>query len=246
MSYRTLDPASIANTIERLCQRVEHRFPGSGLSRVCRELDKVAEQARERAEWIKRPILALRFAIGLLIALILTAIGAGVLSLRVSLGPLRAPELLQVLESGINDVVFIGITIVFLLNLETRIKRRRALAALHELRSVAHVLDMHQLTKDPEWLLKRGQETGILPPRTMSRFELSRYLDYCGEALALTAKIAALYAQDFDDTVALQAVNEIETLTSDLARKIWQKLMILLGPQPEVQPAQAPSWAPAE
>ena len=43
----------------------------------------------------------------------------------------------------------------------------------------------------------------------------------------LTSKIAALYVQYFDDRIALQAVNEIENLTTGLSRKIWQKVMIL-------------------
>lgn len=45
--------------------------------------------------------------------------------------------------------------------------------------------------------------------------------------LSLTGKVAALYVQDFEDDVALQAVNEIESLTTGLARKIWQKLSIV-------------------
>jgi hypothetical protein len=45
--------------------------------------------------------------------------------------------------------------------------------------------------------------------------------------LALTAKLAALYAGESDDPVVIAAVNDIETLTSDLGRKIWQKIMIL-------------------
>jgi hypothetical protein len=66
----------------------------------------------------------------------------------------------------------------------------------------------------------------------MSRFELSRYLDYCSEALSLTGKVAALYLKGFDDPVALQAVNEVEDLTTGLARKIWQKLTILYSMSP--------------
>lgn len=61
----------------------------------------------------------------------------------------------------------------------------------------------------------------------MTRFELARYLDYASEMLSLTSKIAALYVQYFDDRVALQAVNEIENLTTGLSRKIWQKVMII-------------------
>jgi hypothetical protein len=125
-------------------------------------------------------------------------------------------------------VVFLGAAIAFLVTLENRVKRGRALSAINELRALAHIIDMHQLTKDPEWVLGRGEPTGVLPPRQMSRFELSRYLDYCSEMLSLTSKVAALYIQDFDDEVALAAVNEVEDLTTGLSQKIWQKLMILL------------------
>jgi hypothetical protein len=227
MRRRSLDAGSIATTIERLCQRVEVRFPESGLSRVCRELDAIAERAAETSAWIGRPILPLRLAVGLLVALILAGLAVTLAALRAPIEPLTLGELVQAIEAGVNDLVFVAVAVFFLLTLETRLKRRRALRAIHELRSIAHVIDMHQLTKDPEWVLDRGRETGVLPPRTMNRFELSRYLDYCSEALSLTGKVAALYMKDFDDPVALQAVNEVEALTTGLSRKIWQKLTIL-------------------
>jgi hypothetical protein len=225
--HRSLDAGSIATTIERLCQRVEVRFPGSGLAGVCRALDAVADRAAETSVWIGRPILPLRIAVGLLVALILAGLAVTLAALRAPALPLTMSELVQAIEAGVNDLVFVAIAVYFLLTLETRLKRRRALRAIHELRSIAHVIDMHQLTKDPEWVLDRGRETGVLPPRTMDRFELSRYLDYCSEALSLTGKVAALYMKDFDDPVALQAVNEVEALTTGLSRKIWQKLTIL-------------------
>jgi hypothetical protein len=124
-------------------------------------------------------------------------------------------------------VVYAAVAVFFLVTIETRVKRRRALRAIHELRAIAHVIDMHQLTKDPEWVLERGPETGVLAARTMTLFELSRYLDYCSEALSLTGKVAALYVQRFDDAVALSAVNQVEELTTGLSRKIWQKLTVL-------------------
>jgi hypothetical protein len=64
----------------------------------------------------------------------------------------------------------------------------------------------------------------------MGEFELMRYLDYCSEMLALTGKLAALYMQDMRDPVIIEAVNEIEDLTTSLSRKIWQKIMILNQP----------------
>jgi hypothetical protein len=222
-----LDGERIARTIDLLCQRVEHRFPASDLLRIANELSRIAAKTKQRAEWIGRPILGLRIAVGALILLIVAGLAVTLVSLRT---PREAPEALQfiqTLEAGINDIVLVGAGIFFLLTIETRIKRRRALQAIHELRALAHIIDMHQLTKDPEWLLGRGQETGLLPPRTMTRFELSRYLDYCSEMLSLAAKVAALYIQAFEDDVALAAVNEVENLTSGLSRKIWQKLMIV-------------------
>lgn len=227
MSYRALDGDAVALTIEKLCRRVEHRFPESGLANVVRELDVLAEHAKERAEWIQRPIIGLRIGVGVLLVLLAAVLVSSIFAMHAPQEPLRIGEFIQVLEAGSNEVVLVGAAVFFLLSAEKRVKRRRALAALHELRSIAHVIDMHQLTKDPEWILGRGQETGVLPPRTMSRFELSRYLDYCSEGLSLTAKIAALYAQHFEDDVSLQAVNEVEALTTGFSRKIWQKLMIL-------------------
>ena len=126
-----------------------------------------------------------------------------------------------------SDLVFVGIAVAFLVTLETRLKRRRALDAINELRAIAHIIDMHQLTKDPEMVFPGQPWTSASPERKLTPFELNRYLDYCSEMLALVSKIAALYVQSFPDRDALAAVDEIETLTTGLSRKIWQKIMIL-------------------
>ena len=63
----------------------------------------------------------------------------------------------------------------------------------------------------------------------MTHFLLVRYLNYCSEMLSLIGKVAALYLQAFQDGVVLDAVDDIEDLTTGLCRKIWQKLMILEG-----------------
>jgi len=44
---------------------------------------------------------------------------------------------------------------------------------------------------------------------------------------ALTGIILALYAQNLNDSVVLSAVNELESLTTGLSRKIWQIILIL-------------------
>ncbi|MEZ4712850.1 MAG: hypothetical protein R3A44_37020 [Caldilineaceae bacterium] len=222
-----LDAAKIIRTVDRLAQRIDERFPHSGLHRVSQQLLTIAQQTKERSEAIARPILWLRIVIGLLVLLILLGILGTIARVDIPRGGLHFFDFVQALEASINDIVLIGAGIFFLITLENRIKRGRAMRALHELRAIAHVIDMHQLTKDPDRLLVRLLETPASPQQTMTPYELSRYLDYCTELLSLTGKIAALYIQEYDDAQVSEAVNEIELLTTGLARKIWQKLMIV-------------------
>ncbi len=228
--YLALDSAYIVATIDRLSQRIQERFPESGLSRVVVQVYDVGLKAKNEAARMRRPIWWVR---SVYILLLIGLVGLGILavdSLRVvqlSTEGASLLDYLQAIESVINEVIFLFAGIYFLAQLESRIKRKQMLAALHELRSLAHVVDMHQLTKDPDRFRPGVVPTASSPVRAMTQFELSRYLDYSSEMLSLIGKIAALYAQDFDDPSVLAAVNEIESLTTGLSRKIWQKLMIV-------------------
>lgn len=225
--YRSLDPEKILGTIGALGRRIDERFPGSGLGKVCQELLTVAGESQKRSAWIARPQRTLRFITGALVTVII----AGLLFVLANAAWPRSGfdlvVLVQVSEAGLNVFLLLSAAILFLVTAETRVKRRRALKAIHELRALAHVIDMHQLTKDPERLLARSTETPSSPRQNLSPPELGRYLDYCSEMLSLIGKLAALYVQKFDDPVALAAVNEVEDLTTGLSRKIWQKIMII-------------------
>ena len=223
----SLDPDQIIATVSTLRTRIGERFPGSGLERIAGELQRIAEATGEQLRWVARPHLPLR--IGGWVAIILLA--ATVASLVLRLSPraegLTLAEFLQATESGINDLILLGAAVYFLASAEARVKRRRALRFIRDLRAVAHIVDMHQLTKDPDTLVQVGTDTASSPRRTLDRYELSRYLDYCSEMLALNSKLAALYAQNFDDPVVLAAVDEVETLTTGLSGKVWQKIMLV-------------------
>ena len=125
-------------------------------------------------------------------------------------------EFFQGLDAFINELVFVGLALLFLFTVENRIKRSRALKSLYVLRSLAHIVDMHQLTKDPERVAGGGRDTPSSPKRVLTPFELTRYLDYCSEMLALLSKLAALHTQHFNDPVTLEAVNDVENLTQGL------------------------------
>ena len=227
MAYLNLNPERIEETIDQLARRIDERFSGASLGNVCRQLHATASQAARRAAWISRPHYSLRIGIGVLIAAILTGSFGALVALKPPEGDVDSLQFVQIFEAAINDLVLIGAAIFFLMTLETRIKRRRALVALHELRSIAHIIDMHQLTKDPERILSPGHETASSPRQALTPFQLSRYLDYCTEMLSLTGKIAALYVQNFDDSVALESASDLEALVTGLSRKIWQKIIIV-------------------
>ena len=224
---RKLSHDVILSTVKTLHKRVKERFPKRSLSRVAFDLYETACEAQERAQEIARPNFLLRISIGFLVVLIVGVIVSELVGMEVSFEDFGVLDIITFFESAINDIVFIAAGIYFLTTIETRIKRRQSLVKLNELRSLAHIIDMHQLTKDPERFLDRGKDTKSSPEGELTAFELSRYLDYCSEMLSMIGKIAVLYVQYFDDPVVLATVNEIEALTTGLSRKIWQKIMIV-------------------
>lgn len=228
-NYSQLDPELLVATVEKLSTRIGERFPLAGLFKVSRHLCDIARASKRRVNKSVRRSVWIRVLIMLLVALLVagTAMSVSAVKIQPKSGDVTWLELVQAMESGINDIIFVGAGIFFLVSLEGRIKRGRILKALHELRSLAHVIDMHQLTKDPQRAAGVLIATPSSPVNELSPDQLIRYLDYCSEMLSLVGKLAALYLQRSDDAVVLSTVDEIEGLTTGLSRKIWQKLMII-------------------
>ncbi|MES2119988.1 MAG: hypothetical protein V4513_05360 [Pseudomonadota bacterium] len=227
--YRALDAGEIVRTVGKLADRIAERFPGSGLTGAARQLLDTARDTARRARALSRPYLGLR-------TLVLLVAGGGLALLDLIFKDFdwtgiaaRSNDLAlaETLESSVNLIILMTAGLWFLLTLEERWKRARTQTALHELRSFAHVVDMHQLTKDPTSLLGGGPKTPSSPERAMTRFQLTRYLEYCAEMLALTGKLAAVYAGESHDHVVIAAAGDVEALCTDLGRKIWQKITIL-------------------
>lgn len=216
----------ILATLDKLRDRIAARFPEAGLTRVCADVIETAQFSARDAADLARPHLFWRLAALALIVLGIAAQISAFRFLNIRAETLTAPELVQGLEAAVNLLILFGGAIWFLLTLEERAKRQRALDALHRLRQLAHVIDMHQLTKDPTIVLDQ-HKTAASPERTMTQFELTRYLDYCAEMLALIGKLAALYADRVRDSVVIASVNDVENLTAGLGRKIWQKITII-------------------
>lgn len=222
-----LEAGQIVETIERLIERIEARFPGAGLADVARAVRGHAETSAAEAERLREPDVVVRVLVAAVLALGLAGVGMGAVKIDFHAESNNLFTMIQAVEALFNVALLVGAAVVFLVTIETRLRRKRALATLAPFRALVHVIDMHQLTKDPGMLARSGRQTAVSPKRDLDGFALSRYLDYCSELLSLTAKAAALTALAADDGVINAAVGEIEDLSTNLSQKIWQKIMIL-------------------
>lgn len=207
----------VTRTLERLLARILERFPSSGLSRVCTDLIEISKDTKEVATWIIKPLWSVRIGIGLFLLFVTVALMFTVSRSQIGVSKVDLQSLVSMLESITNEVILLAAGIFSLVTIEGRIKRQRVIDAITNLRAVAHIIDMHQLTKAPG-----SSQHGL------NNENLARYLDYCSEMLSLVSKIAFLYVNNFDDSAANHSVNELEDLTSGLSRKIWQKITIIL------------------
>jgi hypothetical protein len=237
---RFLKAEKILDTVERLREHISERFPDSGLSRVATELVQLTRESVGRAASIRRPNLLLRAGLVLLGLLAVAGLAEHFLTspnLRTAVEQLR-----HFLDTSTWAAAYLAATAVFLITLEVRFKRRKALRAVHELRAMAHLIDMHQLAKDPERI---GSQEGpaMASGRAMTAEEVGSYLNYCTELLSIVSKIGQLYVQDFPDATAQAAVDEFENLATGLSGKIWQKIMILDRVQADARAGRASAAA---
>jgi hypothetical protein len=221
MKYRQLESNEIIHTIDELLSRISQRFPKSDLAAVCEELLVVAKETEAKSRAVNVANYPLRGIVVLLIAAAGGIFYFLIHALQVKTAEVELINLLQGLEAGTNLVIFISVAVYFLFSLESRTSRTRALNDLNELRSIVHVIDMHQFSKDPSELLSSDSTEG------MTRTDLTRYLGFCSVMLSLGAKLAALYAQHLPDEVVIDAASDLQNVANGLSLKIWQKIAIL-------------------
>ena len=222
--------AHIGATVAQLERRIEARFGERGLTRAARDLGGLVQfveaEAGQSHARLRRTTQAARATS---VTIVVATVVALALTLRASAieGLERTADWVPLVESVINDLVFAAIAVLFLWAFPERFERRTLLRVLHRLRSLAHVIDMHQLSKDPEQVMPSYTATPESVGHGLDAEQLHHYLDYCSEMLSLTAKTAALCAEHSSDSVILETVSTLETLTTELSNKIWQKISLL-------------------
>ena len=225
-----LESVYIANAAAKLEARIRARLPGRRLADVAHRLSEMVPDIHDgfdssyqrfrRTRWWSRAISVV-IVVATLVALVFAVRDV------FRTGDLHTKDLVPLVESTINDIVFAAIAVFFLWALPERRERRTLIGLLHQLRSLAHVVDMHQLDKDPEQARADYAPTDKSPPNRMNAEELHHYFDYCSELVSLIAKTAALCAERTSDPVVLGTVSNVETLSAQMSQKIWQKISLL-------------------
>jgi hypothetical protein len=192
---------------------------------TCNSLLEIARGVVPTTAWINRPNWPIRITAWVSIIILVASVISGVSFLKITTQGINLAETFQMVDSAFNAIVLIGGAGFFLMAFEDRRKRKRVITAVNRLRCIAHVIDAHQISKDPPSM---AEET----LKAMTEHELGRYLDYCSEMLSMTTMIAFLYVQEYDDPKANEAVNDLEALSTGLSQKIWQKIVMLKKGEP--------------
>lgn len=220
--YKQLNIDKIIEIIQTLSLRIEDRFPQADLLNVSNELKELAIKSKANNTQLAKPYILIRIALILLICIASASIVYTMCMLKFDDSLLTVQNFITVSEAFLNETVTIGFAFYFLYKFEDFIKQKKILTALQELRTIAHVIDLHQLTKDPTHIL--AEKTKHSPKREFTKAEVNRYLIYCSEMLSLTSKVAATYAFNNKDEMILNTIHDIEVLSATLASKIWQKI----------------------
>jgi hypothetical protein len=225
--YGRIKPETIVETVHALELRIHERFPGSGLAKLSAELGEIAKSSVKRVKTVNSPHRILRPMRQLIF---LVSLGCCVFFPYViyqflvnQQQPSSEPfTWMQGVQAALA-IVGIPVTIFFFLrSLEERIRRNRTLVELNDLHGILNLVDLHQLTKDPSSIMIESSSLG-----SRTRFELTRYLDYCSEILSLLGKVAVLYSDASDDPVVIAAVIDLEQLAAGQKLNIWMKIMLL-------------------
>ena len=199
--------------------RIRARFPDRRLGNVAAELGTAVPEIHGGFEESKARRRQVRLVSRVTsVAVVVLASPSSPCALRDAFtrGTEHSFDWVPLVESLINDIVFTAIAVFFLWAMPERLERRTLLDLLHRLRSLAHVVDMHQLDKDPEQARADYVPTAKSRRHRMNAEDAAPLLRLLQRARLPDRKTAALCAERTSDPVVLHTVSEIETLAAQI------------------------------
>ena len=178
------------------------------------ELLSIAQTTENRIKEATRPIYSIRVFSTL-------AIGASFVGLWLILKHINTrwefgtiTEIFESADACFNLVVLLAGLLWFLFTLEARIKRKRVLGYISELREFAHLIDVTQLYYTPD-LYESDPDSN----RSSLKLDYT-YLFLCTQMLAVISNLAPLYTKSASSDSIWRAASDVETLSNDIATKL--------------------------
>jgi hypothetical protein len=180
-------------------------------------LARIARATDERARQARRPIHAIRVAS-------LLAIGASLLGLWYLVDHIHArwefgtiTELCEATDAGFNLLVLLAGALWFFITFEARIKRKKTLEFIEELREFIHVIDVTQLFYTPAFYKSSPKSS-----RTSLSLDYT-YLLFCTQMLADISNLVPLYTRGVAGGSILRADSEVEMLANAITAKLLSR-----------------------
>ncbi|MCY2966867.1 MAG: hypothetical protein NT069_25090 [Planctomycetota bacterium] len=212
-----LDPSRIIQTAEKLAQRIGQSLPGTTLAGLAAEIVQIARDTDQRIRQILKPNLAIRIGSVTAIGLTLACLWYFMQDLHTRLEFRTITEFLGAANTCFNFLVALAGGLWFFVTLESRIKRKKILASIQELRELIHVIDATQLYYTPEMYGPDSDST-----KTDQRFDHTYLLD-CSQLLGVISNLAALYTRGAADDSIMRAAADVEMLAAALTGKLYAK-----------------------
>lgn len=208
-----LDPAKIVETAGNLAAEIAVRLPGTTLAALAGELETIALSAMERGRLARQPIVSIRLLSAAAIVSAVSALWylADHIHTKWEFGTIN--EVFEGLHTGFELVALFAGAMWFCATIELRIKRKRALAFIEELREFIHVIDVTQLYFTPDLYRSRTPAGPTLPTLDET------YLLYCTQMLAVLGNLAPLYTRGAPEDSVLRAAADVETLAIAVTTK---------------------------
>lgn len=213
-----LDPERLEAKIRELATACRSRFPDRGLPDRLDDLADLSADAAALADRVKgrTPLDFLIPAVAMLGILAVAGLIGISFSFRMEV-PTSVLDVVEPLDAAVNLGILL-LTFGFLVyRIVAERRRGRLLAMVHRIRSLVHLFDMIQLTKN----LEPAEDAPL------SIEDRVRYLDHCSQGASLASKCAALLIAHHPDPPLVVAVNEVESVCSGISQKIWAKIAVL-------------------
>ena len=108
MQNTKLRSDKIIDTVGLLKKRIEERFPGSGLGRVCSDLEQIAKEADVRVKEIQQDRIGYRLVVFLFVAAVLVFSAVALTKMDISIRTITVAHMLEILDALFNIVFLIG------------------------------------------------------------------------------------------------------------------------------------------